>query len=92
MNEVYHSPFVQKVFPFVTLQVSLNIFPVLNHFGSVYVDDDVNFVAIKFFPAETRTLRPFSLNARILGSLLKSAKPKACRQGKQPALRPALAL
>ena len=70
----------------------MNIFPVLNHFGSVYGDDDVSFVQIKFFPAETRTLRSSSLNARILGALLKSAKPKACRQGKQPALRPTQAL
>ena len=37
-------PFLQKVFPCVTLLVSLNIFQVLNHFGSVYGDDDVSFV------------------------------------------------
>ena len=43
-NEVYHSPFLQKVFPCVTLQVSLNKLRVLNHFRSVYDDDDVSFV------------------------------------------------
>ena len=36
-NEVYHLPFLQNVFPFVSLRVSLNIFRVLNHFGRVLV-------------------------------------------------------
>ena len=44
-NEVYHLRFL----PCVSLQVSLNIFQVLNHFGFVYGDDDVSFVSIKFF-------------------------------------------
>ena len=43
-SEVYHLPFLQKVFPCVTLQVVFNIFRVLNHFGCVYGDDDVSFV------------------------------------------------
>ena len=43
-REVYHLPFLQKVSPSVSLQVSLNIFRVLNHFGCVYGDDDVSFV------------------------------------------------
>ena len=48
-NEVYNSPFLQKLFPCVALQVSFNIFSVLNHLGSVYGDDDVSFVQIKNF-------------------------------------------
>ena len=48
-SEVYHLPFLQKVFPCVSLQVSLNIFRVLNHPGCLYGDADVSFVKIKIF-------------------------------------------
>ena len=44
-----HLPFLQKVFPCVSLQVSLNIFRVLNHFGCVFGDADVSVVEIKIF-------------------------------------------
>ena len=46
-SEDYHLPFLQKVFPCVPLQDSLNIFQVLNHFGCVYGDANVRFVKIK---------------------------------------------
>ena len=36
--------FFKGCFSCVSLQVSLNIFRVLNHFGCVYGDDDFSFV------------------------------------------------
>ena len=43
-NEIYHSHFLQKVFPCVTLQVSFEHISSVKSLGSVHGDDDVSFV------------------------------------------------